>query len=159
MLKLDNTDRLLLKLLQEDSKKTTKEYANALHLSTTAVYERIKRLERTGVIAGYVALVQKAKVNRSFTVLCQVRLVQHIKEFVTDFERAVLKLNEVVECYHTSGDYDYLLKIHVADMAAYREFMISKLTVLKHIGSTQSSFSIKEVKHTTAIDLQTSISA
>jgi len=149
----DETDKKLLSLLQEDCKCTTKEYANNLNLSVTAVYERIKRLEKTGAIKKYVALVDKKQINRPFTVLCHVKLAQHTKEYVTLFEKEVVKLKEVVECYHISGDYDYILKIHVSDMEKYREFMVSKLTAIHHIGSTQSSFVIEEVKHTTAITL------
>ncbi|ALM06941.1 AsnC family transcriptional regulator [Sediminicola sp. YIK13] len=152
-MKFDEIDVRLLGLLQQDSKKTTKEYANQLNLSVTAVYERIKRLEKTGCITKYVALVDKKMVNKSFVVLCHVKLVQHTKEFVTQFEREVLRLQEVVECYHISGDYDYILKIHVSDMEAYRDFMVAKLTAINHIGSTQSSFVITEVKHTTAIPI------
>ncbi len=153
MTNFDEVDVNLLALLQGDSKKTTKEYANQLNLSTTAVYERIKRLERTGVVTKYVALVDKKKINKAFVVLCHVKLIQHIKEFVIQFEREILKLEEVAECYHISGDYDYILKIHVSDMQAYRDFMVTKLTAINHIGSTQSSFVINEVKHTTAINL------
>lgn len=153
MLKLDETDIKLLSLLQSDCKQTTAAYAYQLNLSTTAVYERIKRLEKSEVVSRYVALIDKKKVNKAFTVLCHVKLSQHIKEFVLKFEREVLKLDEVVECYHISGDYDYILKIHVGDMEAYREFMVTKLTAINNIGSTQSSFVINEVKHTTAIHL------
>ncbi|MBT8264557.1 MAG: Lrp/AsnC family transcriptional regulator [Muriicola sp.] len=150
-MKLDDTDKKLLRFLQEDCKKTTKEYAQLLGLSTTAVYERIKRLEKTGVIKKYVALVDKKKTNKDFTVLCHVKLIQHIKEYVLQFEREVQKLEEVSECFHVSGDYDYILKIHVTDMVAYRDFMVTKLTALNNIGSTQSSFMINEVKNTTAV--------
>jgi len=151
MLKLDETDIKLLALLQEDCKKTTAAYASALNLSNTAVYERIKRLEKSAVIQDYVALVDKKKINKAFTVLCHVKLSQHIKEYVLKFEKEVQQLDEVVECFHISGDYDYILKIHVRDMEAYREFMVAKLTAINNIGSTQSSFVINEVKHTTAI--------
>ena len=151
MIKIDAKDRELLVLLQEDSKWTTKEYANRLGLSTTAVYERIKRLEKTGVITRYVALVDKNKVNKAFMVLCHVKLIQHIKEYVLQFEREVVQLEEVSECYHISGDYDYILKVNVSDMEAYREFMVTKLTAIKNIGSTQSSFVINEVKYSTAL--------
>jgi len=153
MLKIDETDVRLLALLQGDCKKTTATYAKDLHLSTTAVYERIKRLEKSGVISKYVALINRQKVDKAFTVLCHIKLIQHIKEFVLKFEREVLKLNEVVECYHISGDYDYILKIHVSNMKAYREFMVTKLTAISNIGSTQSSFVINEVKHTTVISI------
>lgn len=152
-MKMDPTDIKLLSLLQADSKKTTKEYAHHLSLSTTAVYERIKRLEKSGVITGYVALLDRKKVNKAFLVFCHVKLIQHIKQYVLQFEKEVQQLQEVAECYHISGDYDYILKIHVKDMEAYRDFMVTKLTAISNIGSTQSSFAINEVKHSTAVFL------
>ncbi|MCM4166458.1 Leucine-responsive regulatory protein [Arenibacter antarcticus] len=152
-MKLDGTDEKLLGLLQKDSKRTTKEFALQLKLSVTAVYERIKRLEKTGVITKYVALVDKKKVNKSFVVLCHVKLTQHTKEFIAKFEQEVLKLKEVAECHHISGDYDYILKIYVGNMEEYRDFMVTKLTALNHIGSTQSAFVIEEVKNSTEIIL------
>jgi len=152
-MKFDELDIKLIALLQEDCKKTTKEYANHLNLSVTAVYERIKRLEKTGVITKYVALIDKKKVDKAFVVLCLVKLIQHSKNYLLQFEKEVQQLQEVVECYHTSGDYDYILKIYVRNMEAYRDFMVTKLTALNHIGSTQSSFVINEVKHTTRIPL------
>ncbi len=150
-MKFDKIDSDLLTLLQEDCKKTTKEYANSLNLSTTAVYERIRRLERVGAIEKYVALVNRKLIGKNFMVFCQVKLLQHTKEFALQFEREVLRLPEVVECYHVSGDYDYLLKVHVADMEAYREFLIAKLTVLQHIANANSTFMIGEIKNTTSI--------
>ena len=152
-MKFDEIDIKLLALLQDDCKRTTKEYANHLNLSVTAVYERIKRLEKSGIITKYVALIDKKKVDKAFIVLCHVKLIQHTKDYVLQFEKEVQQLQEVVECYHTSGDYDYILKIYVRNMEAYRDFMVTKLTALNHIGSTQSSFVINEVKHTTRIPL------
>lgn len=150
-MELDPTDIKLVYLLQEDCKKTTKQYADSLQLSKTAVYERIRRLERNGVITQYVALVDKEKVRRDFMVLCQIRLVQHTKENVLKFEQEILKLEEVSECFHVGGDYDYILKIHVEDMKSYREFMLTKLTTINNIGNTQSSFVINEVKNSPAV--------
>ncbi|MEM9076072.1 MAG: Lrp/AsnC family transcriptional regulator [Bacteroidota bacterium] len=152
---MDTQDKALLTLLQTNSKRTNKELAHHLGLSITAVFERIKRLERKEVIKNYVALVDRKQVNRSFMVLCHVRLIQHTKENVLQFEREVQKLDEVSECFHTSGDYDYMLKVSVEDMDAYRQFMVGKLTAIKNIGSTQSALVIKEVKNSTAVLLQT----
>jgi Lrp/AsnC family leucine-responsive transcriptional regulator len=152
-MKFDEIDRKLLELLQTDCKKTTKEYALILELSATAVYERIKRLERSHVITSYVALIDRFKVDKGFTAFCHVKLVQHTRDNIRHFEREILKLQEVVECHHLSGDFDYILKIHVRDMEDYRNFMVSKLTAIPHIGSTQSSFTIKEVKQSTVIPL------
>jgi Lrp/AsnC family leucine-responsive transcriptional regulator len=152
-MKLDETDRLLLRSLQRNSKQTTKALARESGLSATAVYERIKRLEKQGVIERYVALVAPEKVEKHLKVFCQVKLSQHIKPRVLQFEEEVRQLDEVVSCYHIGGEYDYILEIYVRDMQAYREFMVGKLTAISHIGSTQSSFVIREVKHTTEIPL------
>jgi Lrp/AsnC family leucine-responsive transcriptional regulator len=148
---LDSIDKKLLLLLQTDSKKTTKELSMKLDLSVTAVYERIKKLEREGVIHKYVALVDKSKIEKGFVVFCHLKLIQHTKEFLTKFESEVIQLKEVLECHHVSGDYDYILKVLVKDMEAYREFLVTKLTNLQHIGSTQSMFMISEVKNSTVI--------
>ena len=150
---LDNTDKLLLKLLQEDSKQTTKELSLKLNLSVTAVYERIKKLEREGIVEKYVALLNRNKIHKGFVVFCHLKLMQHTKEFISQFEIEVVKLTEVLECFHVSGDYDYILKICVENMEEYREFMVTKLTSLQHIGSTHSTFMIGEVKNSTAFVL------
>ncbi len=149
----DDLDKKLLVYLQEDAKQTTKELSYKLGLSVTAVYERIKKLEKNGVISKYVALLNRDKISKNFTVLCHVKLIQHKKEYVLDFEKEVVNLPEITECFHVSGDYDYILKINVKDMQDYRNFMLTKLTTIKHISSTHSSFMISEVKNTTAIIL------
>lgn len=150
---LDSIDKKLLFLLQTDSKKTTKELSLKLNLSVTAVYERVKKLERAGIIDKYVVLVNRSKVEKGFVVFCHLKLIQHTKEFISKFESEVIQLKEVIECHHVSGDYDYILKIVVKDMEAYREFLVTKLTTLQHIGSTHSTFMINEVKNTTIVDI------
>lgn len=149
----DAIDRKLLHLLQTDSKQTNKALAYQLNLSVTAVYERIRKLEKNGVINQYVALVDKRKVQKDFVAFCHIKLVQHSQDYVVMFEREVNLLSEVLECYHLSGDYDYLLKVLVKDMKEFRAFMVEKLTNINHIGSTHSMFMISEVKHTTAISV------
>ena len=150
---MDKTDKKLLTLLQKDSKTTNKELSLKLGLSVSAVYERIKKLERENVIYKYVAILDKTKIDKSFVIFCHIKLIQHSKEFLTTFEKEVVKLDEVSECYHVSGDYDYILKIFVKNMEEYREFMVTKLTTLQYIGSTHSTFMIGEVKNTTAYSL------
>ncbi|CAM1369562.1 Lrp/AsnC family transcriptional regulator [Tenacibaculum soleae] len=152
-MKLDGIDKKLLSLLQKDSKQTTKQLSLQLNLSVTAVYERIKKLEREGVITQYVALLDKNKIEKSFLVFCHLKLEKHTKENIVVFEKEITKLEEVTECFHVSGDYDYILKIYVKDMDEYRDFMVNKLTVLKHIGSTYSTFTIGKVKNSNAIIL------
>ena len=149
----DTVDIKLLTFLQQDSKQTNKELSYKLNLSVTAIYERIKKLEKEGVINNYVALINKDKVEKDFIAFCHVKLIQHSQEYVVRFETEVANIPEVLECYHISGDYDYLLKVLVKDMRAFREFMVEKLTTIDHIGSTHSMFVINEVKYTTAISL------
>ena len=152
-MKLDSLDISILKLLQKDAKLTNKALSAKLSLSVTAIYERIKKLEKSGIIDNYVALVSKEKVERSFVAFCHIKLIQHTQDNVKKFEKEVVKIREVLECYHLSGDYDYLLKVHVKDMETYRHFMIEKLTNLNQIGSTHSMFMINQVKHTTALNI------
>ncbi|AZB22911.1 Lrp/AsnC family transcriptional regulator [Kaistella haifensis] len=149
---LDFKDKKLLILLQTDAKKTTKQLAQELDLSVTAVFERIKKLEKQKIISKYVALLNNEKIQKSFVVLCHVRLIQHRKDYISQFENEIAKFPEVLECFHVSGDYDYILKICVRDIQEYREFMVEKLTNLQQIASTKSSFMIKEVKNSTVVE-------
>lgn len=150
----DQIDKRLLEFLQLDSKQTNKELSNKLGLSVTAVYERIKKLEKAGFISSYMAVIDKEKINKNFVVFCHVKLLQHTQEFVVSFEKDVRQLNEVLECYHISGDYDYLLKVIVEDMKAFRGFMVKKLTTINHIGSTHSMFVMNEVKQSNIIKFE-----
>lgn len=146
-MKLDHIDYRLIELLQNNCKQTTKELADQLDLSTTAVYERVKKLEKQNIITDYIAIVNKDKVNRSFVAIAHVKIKSHSKDSILKFERRVNEIPEILETFHVSGEYDYILKIGLADMEAYREFMISKLTTMEEIQSTHSSFVIKEVKN------------
>ncbi len=148
-MKLDAIDKKILKFLQQDAKQTTKELSLKTNLSITAVYERIKKLEKNKVIKRYTVLLDKTLIGKDFTVFCHIKLTKPEKEIIQQFEKEISQLDEVMECFHVSGDYDYILKVHVADMNAFREFMVTKLTAIKSIGSTQSSISIGEVKNTT----------
>jgi Lrp/AsnC family transcriptional regulator, leucine-responsive regulatory protein len=150
-MKLDETDKKLLKLLQTDSKQTTKELSSKLNLSVTAVYERIKKLEREEIIDKYVVLLNGSKIDKSFMVFCQIKLLQQTKEFILGFEKEVVQFNEILECFNISGDYDYMLKIVVKDMEEYRIFLVNKLSTLHQIGSKHSTFMIGEVKNETKI--------
>ena len=151
-MKLDSIDRQLLNFLQQDAKQTNKELASKLNMSVTAVYERIKKLEKSGVIDSYVTLLNKKSIERAFVAFCHIKLVKHSQDLVNQFEKIVATIDEVLEVYHLSGDYDYLLKVHVKDMESFRKFMVNKLTNIEHIGSSNSMFVISEVKHTTAVN-------
>lgn len=146
-MKLDRIDLRLVELLQQNCKQTTKELADQLDLSTTAVYERVKKLEKQNIITDYVAIVNKDKINRSFMAISHVKIKSHSKDAILKFEKKVSQIPEILECFHVSGEYDYILKIGVQDMEAYREFMLSKLTTMEEVQSTHSMFVIKEVKN------------
>lgn len=152
-MELDRIDKQIINLLQKDCKQTTKQLSLQLNLSVTAIYERIKKLERIHIIKKYVALINKNKVHKSLLVFCHIRLTQHTKENIAIFEQEIKKLKEVSECFHVSGDYDYILKVYSRNMEAYREFMVNKITSLQNIGSTHSIFIINEVKNTTSINI------
>lgn len=152
-MELDHIDKALINLLQKDSRQTNKALAYQLDMSVTAIFERIRKLENYGVLRKYVALVDHKVVDKNFMAFCHIKLMQHSRDFVVKFEKEVTKLPEVLECHHISGDYDYLLKVVVKDMEAFREFMVNKLTSIQHIGSTHSMFVISEVKNSTALEL------
>ena len=144
---LDKIDILILRELQKDAKLTTKELAAKVNLSPSPVFERQKRLERDGYIRRYVAVVDPVKVGNGIMVLCTVRLKQHNKEFSREFTSVISGLDEVVECFNTSGDYDYQLKIYARDMRHYQDFVLGTLGDLDCIGSLHSIFVIGEVKN------------
>ncbi|GEC73410.1 Lrp/AsnC family transcriptional regulator, leucine-responsive regulatory protein [Flavobacterium flevense] len=147
---LDATDIQILKRLQADSNINIKELASELFLTATPVYERIKRLEREGYIMKYVALLDKKKLNLGMTVFCNVRLKEHAKNVGANFVKDIVALPEIIECYNIAGDYDFMLKILVADMASYQDFVMNKLSTIENIGNTQSIFVMGEIKNSTA---------
>ncbi len=150
---LDDIDWKLLEILQENGKLTTKEIAQRVHLSSTPVYERIKRLEKGGYIQNYVAVLDAERVGKGLTVFCNVTLKEHTKEIGNQFVQDITSLKEVTECYNISGDYDFLLKIMVRDMKHYQSFVINELGLIKNIGSAHSTFVMGVIKHSYAIPL------
>ncbi|MBP6385590.1 MAG: Lrp/AsnC family transcriptional regulator [Pseudarcicella sp.] len=149
-MKLDNTDKEILKHLQQDALLTTKELASRLNLSPTPVYERVRRLEKDGVIKKYVALLDREKITKDLMVFCSIRLKEHAQKAGAKFVKEVVGLEEVQECYNISGDYDFILKIIVKDMREYQSFLMNKLAALDNIGSTHSNFVMSEIKYETA---------
>lgn len=146
---LDHTDLAILRILQENAKLTTKEIASQVNLSTTPVFERLKRLENEGYIKKYVAILDPEKLNRGFIVFCCVKLTQLTRETAYLFMDMVKEIPEVIECYNISGEYDYLLKVHAPDMKYYREFILDVLGSINSLGSLTSMFVMDEVKHDT----------
>lgn len=151
---LDKTDLQLLELLQHDALLTNKELADKLGKTVTPVYERVRRLEREGFILRYCALLNKNKIGRGLVAFTNVQLKQHAHEILLSFEKSIVAFEEVMECYHLTGNYDYLLKVVVADIPSYQDFIVNKLARLADIGTVQSSFVMTEVKHETAFRLR-----
>lgn len=151
--KIDAIDRRILELLQEDGKKKIKEIAHQLQMTNTPIFERIKRLEREGIIRGYTAQLDRAKLGFVLTAFCSITLEQHHKAYLDQFEEDVRKLPEVAACYHLAGMFDYLLKVYVKDMVDYQYFITEKLASLANIGRVQSSFVMTEVKEEAGLPL------
>lgn len=150
---LDETDRKILRILQRNSDLTVKELAAKLHLSTSPTFERQKRLERDGYIERYMAVVNPRKVGNGIMVLCNIRLKQHSQELIQEFMDVVQNLEEITECYNTSGDYDFLIKVYAHDMKSYQQFMLNTLGTINCIGSLHSIFIIDETKNTHGVPI------
>ncbi len=145
---VDAKDLQILALLQKNARATIKEIAQKVHLSTTPVHERIKRMEQSGVIKQYATLVDPAKVNKGLMVLCYVSLKQHSKHAGTDFINEIQALGEVVECFSISGEFDFMLKVLCSDMNYYYDFHVNKLSQIENVGHVQSTFVMGVIKQT-----------
>ncbi|WP_027418879.1 Lrp/AsnC family transcriptional regulator [Crocinitomix catalasitica] len=143
---LDNIDKQLLRFLQQDSSMTIKQLAFELKLTTTPVYERIKRLEKSGIIEGYRATINPAKVGLELSVLIHISLKEHAKALLVNFEKQINLLDEVTECYHVTGEHDYLLKAYIPNMEGYRDFLTNKLAKIPNIVNVHSSFVVSQIK-------------
>lgn len=147
MEQLDTIDLQLLKILSNNSNFTVKELASQVNLSPSPVFERIKRLENNGYIKKYIALLDAEKLNYGFIVFCNVKLKIHNRSIGHNFVEDILKIDEVVECYNISGDYDFLLKVYAQNMKHYQDFVFNKLGSVDSIGSTHSTFVMSEIKN------------
>ncbi len=145
---LDKTDISILRLLQQNARMTVKEIADHVHLSTTPVHERIKWLEKSGVIKQYAALIDQAKVKKGLMVICYVSLKAHSKTAGAKFIKHINELNEVIECYNISGEFDFMLKVVAENMDAYYDFHVNKLSQSENIGNVQSVFVMGVLKQT-----------
>lgn len=143
---MDALDKKIVELLSADGKMTVAQIAAEVNRSTTPVHERIKRLEGTGVIIGYSAVVDWKKMGQNLTAFCEVSLQSHEYDHLMRFEERVQSLSEIIECHHIAGSFDYLLKIRTADIESYQRFISEKLATVPHIGKLQTAFAMKEIK-------------
>ncbi|MBO5613715.1 MAG: Lrp/AsnC family transcriptional regulator [Prevotella sp.] len=144
---LDDTDIKILRCLQQDARLTIKEISREVNLSSTPVFERIKRMEREGYIKRYVTVLDAEKLHKGFIVFCSVKLANINKQVAEEFCETIKDIPEVTECYNISGRNDYLLKVHAPDMKYYQEFILNVLGRIPHLGSLESTFVMEEVKN------------
>lgn len=150
---LDKIDTKILGILQKDSNRTTKSIAEELGMTTSPVFERIKKLEREGFIKKYVAVLDNKKIGLKLTVFIGITLQGHTRSYLEKFVKEINNFPEIVECHRVSGNFDYLLKLVVEDIEAYEHFIISKLTLLPYLGNVQSLITLSTGKETNEIDI------
>ncbi len=143
---LDKTDLLILRTLQGDARLTIKELASRVGLTTTPTFERMKRLERSGVIKQFTTILDEEKLNLGFKVFCNVKLRRINADIAKDFVERIKEMPEVTECYNVSGNFDYMMKIHVPDMKTYQQFIINKLGAVESVAHIESTFVMNEEK-------------
>lgn len=152
-MKLDDTDKKLLELLQSDSKMNVKEIASKLNLSKTPIYERIKKLEKEKIIDKYVAILNHEQLESNMAVFCTVSLDSQKLEEINSFSKSVSEIPEVVECYLLGGSNDFLLKVIVKDLKSYHLFSSGKLAALPNLGQIKSTFVLNEIKKSTVLPI------
>ena len=145
---MDEKDIMILRVLQHNARATVKEIADKIHLSTTPVHERIKRMEESGVIRQYATLLDHTKVNKGLMVICYVSLKQHNKNAGAKFIKSIQEMPEVIECYNISGEFDFMLKVVAENMDDYYHFHVNKLSQAENIGHVQSVFVMGVIKDT-----------
>jgi Lrp/AsnC family transcriptional regulator, leucine-responsive regulatory protein len=140
---VDDVDRSILAELEKDGRISNADLADRVGLSPSPCLRRVRRLEETGVIRGYRAMIDPAAIGRSLRVFAGVRLMRHSRADVLAFERAVIRLPEVVHSHHITGNYDYLLQVEVADLPAYEDFHANRLADLPGVAAVTSYVTMK----------------
>lgn len=142
---LDAHDRRIIAHLSEDGRASMQTLSSETGLSRSAVFNRVRRLEHSGVIRGYAARLDRSKLGLTIRAFCDVNLKQHDATFLAQFEREIGDFKEVKSCFHIAGTFDYLLEVHVKDMAVYHNFISRRLAAMDNIGTVKSSFVMSEV--------------
>ncbi|RCS57087.1 Lrp/AsnC family transcriptional regulator [Parvibium lacunae] len=157
--RLDRFDRAILEQLQQDGRMSNQALADAVALSPSPCLRRVKRLEEAGLIKRYVALLAPEKIGLGLLAFVSVRLqkfdgrLRHAKSPIEDFAAAVATWKEVVSCYVMTGEADYLMRVHVQDMAHFSEFVMQRLMTHPAVVDVKSSFALQAIKETTALPL------
>ncbi len=150
---MDDTDRKILAILQEEGRLPNARIAERVGLSPPTVLERIRKLEEKGVIVGYTALVDAGHVGLNAVVFVAISLALHRAESIEEFRERILGLPEVLECHHVTGEDDFLLKVVVPDIANYEDFLLHKLTRVEGVSKIKSSFVLSTLKRDARLPL------
>lgn len=150
---MDNFDKKILDFLQKDAKLTAKEMATKLSLSQTPIYERIKKLEKLGIIKDYVAILDGEVINKSFIVFMNITIKEHNYNSRKKFIEDILTLKDVSELYHTSGSYDFMAKVRFTNIKEYRDFLVNQIATVDNISDIDSQIVLDEIKSSTYISL------
>ncbi len=151
MIKIDTTDLKILQLLQQDGRMTIKEMSDRLNLSTTPVFERIKKLEKNGIIDHYSAVLNPEKLGKKLTAFANISIKEHSKVEVEAFVEKVISFPEVLECHYVTGASDFMIRVLVEDIEKYNYFVLEKLSAVPNIGKVETLFSLSARKKTTII--------
>jgi len=153
MIKIDEIDSQILDILQHNGKTTIKEMANQLGMSTTPIFERLKKLENSGIIDHYAAVLNTEKLNKKLYAFAHISLKDHSKGHVEEFTKQIVKIPEVLECHYVTGDSDFILKILLGNMEEYRDFMMNQLFDMSNIAKIESFLSLDVLKKSNRIPL------
>lgn len=144
---IDETDLTILRHMQANCRLTVKELAQQIHLSPTPTFERLRKLERNGFIKQYAAVLDAEKLNRGFVVICCISMKNINKSITDDFRQRIQEWTEVSECYNTSGEYDFMMKVYVNGMKEYQQFVLNKVGTLDYVSKVQSVFIMDSMKN------------
>lgn len=150
---LDSTDLGILNLLQQNGRLTNKELAHNLNRTISPIFDRRRRLEELGYIKRYVAILDWEKISSGIVAFPQIILNTHNEGALSSFQKSVVALPEVLECYHITGNYDFMLKIIIPDMQAYNVFLRQKIATLENVGNVHSSLVISQSKAETMLPI------
>jgi Lrp/AsnC family transcriptional regulator, leucine-responsive regulatory protein len=150
---LDDIDKKILALLQLNGRMTVKEISNQLNLSSTPIFERIKKFEKSGIIDHYAAVLNNEQLGKKLNAFAHISLKNHSKALVQEFVNRIEEIPEIMECHYVAGGADFILKILVNDMEEYNEFLMEKLLDIPNIGKMESFLSLKVSKKTSSIML------
>ena len=150
---LDQIDYEILRILQKDSRVTIKEMAAQLNLSTTPIFERMRKLEKRGFIERQVAILNASLLNMKLTAFISVSIIDHSSAALETFVQQVIQFPEVLECHHVTGQSDFLLKVVIEDIEKYNEFILKKISTVKNIANIESSFSLSTRKLSTELPI------